>query len=195
MNHSQNYLVLTNKSPAAACLVVVDPHNIHTAFAPIALSLIGTGGVLIPNQVIITVITPDDLIASVTALTVGLRAQAQVLGLSIFYNRFVHEVTNRAFKTIIPALVNAGVFSPTDIKTFILSLTAVPFDTLAKEIPQLLGNRTDFELVREASVSCFQGALKLVWYITVAFGVAACLAAAGMGDVSGYMDDHVAVVL
>ena len=186
---------MSNKFLAAACLIVADPHNNHTAFAPIILSLIGTGGVLLPNQLIVTVITPDDLLASVTALTVGLRAQAQVLGLSIFYNRFVHEVTKRAFKTIFPALLSAGVFSPDVISSFILSLTAVPYDSLAKEIPQLVGNRTDFELVREASVQCFEGALKLVYWITVPFGVTACLAAAGMGDVSGFMDEHVAVVL
>jgi hypothetical protein len=35
----------------------------------------------------------------------------------------------------------------------------------------------------------------MIYFITIAFGVPACFAAALLGDVSKYMDDHVAVVL
>ncbi|KUJ11610.1 MFS general substrate transporter [Mollisia scopiformis] len=180
---------------AAACLVLVNPSRISTAFAPIILSLIGTGGVLIPNQVIITVITPDDLIASVTALTVGLRAQAQVLGLSIFYNRFVHQVTAKAYKTIVPALLIAGVYDITTITDFITSLTAVPFKQLYTEIPGFVTSQANYELGAKAVVTCFSEAIKLIWYITIPFGVSACIVAMCMGDVSRFMDQHVAVVL
>lgn len=182
---------------AAACLVTVNPHSISTAFAPIILSLIGTGGVLVPNQVIITVITPDDLIASVTALTVGLRAQAQVLGLSIFYNRYVYQVTTKSYKTIVPALIISGVFDIDTITSFITDLTAVPFKELYLMIPGLVGsaNAANYEMTAKAVVECFSEAIKFVWWITVPFGVCACVVAAFMGDVSQYMDEHVAVVL
>lgn len=176
-------------------MVVVDPHNIYTAFVPLVLSLIGTGGVILPNQVVITIITPDDLIASVTALTVGLRAQAQVLSLSIFYSRFVTEVTKRAWKSIIPAMVVSGVYDPVLIKQFVTNLSATPYKILAPQIPQLVNNVTNFELVRESTIKCFDGSLNFVYFITIAFGVAACIAAACMGDVSQYIDSHVAVVL
>lgn len=149
---------------------------------------------LVPNQVIITVITPDDLIASVTALTVGLRAQAQVIGLSLYYNRFLHEVTKNAYKDVVPAMVEAGVFSPTVIIDLVANLTAVPFYEYAPNIPQL-SNSANYELVKEATVQCFSRSLALVFYITIAFGVPACVAAACMGDVSKFMDNHVAVVL
>lgn len=184
-----------NEPLAAACLVIVDPHDIRTAIAPIVLSLIGTGGVLIPNQVIITVITPDDLIATVTALTVGLRAQAQVIGLSIFYNRFVTDVRKRAFKTVVPAMVTSGIFNATVIEGFILGLTSSPFNVLAPQIPQLARNATYMATVKEATTQCFSGSLNLVYYITIPFGVTACIVAAFMGDVSQYMDSHVAIVL
>lgn len=189
------HLFLLTYILAGACLVVVDPHNIQTAFIPLVLSLIGTGGVILPNQVVITIITPDDLIASVTALTVGLRAQAQVLSLSIFYNRFVTEVTKRAWKTIIPAMLASGVYDPVLIRGFVTNLTAMPYSILAQTIPQLVDNTTHLELVRESTITCFEGSLNYIYFITIAFGVAACIAAAFMGDVSQFIDGHVAVVL
>lgn len=149
---------------------------------------------LVPNQVIITVITPDDLIASVTALTVGLRAQAQVIGLSIFYNRFLHEVTQNAYKDVVPAMLEAGVYSPTVIIDLVANLTAVPFYQYAPNIPEL-SIPVHYELVKEATIQCFSRSLVFIYYITIAFGVPACIAAACMGDVSKFMDNHVAVIL
>ena len=193
-----NYLYLCysqlTRHLAAACLVLVDPHDVRTVFAPIVLSLIGTGGVLVPNQIIITIITPDDLIATVTALTVGLRAQSQVIGLAIFYNRFITEATKKAFVTIIPAMVKADIFSATVIRGLITNLTSEPYSQLAPLVPQL-ATEPNYSLVQESTIQCFSYALKLVYYITIPFGVAACIAAALMGDVSQFMDEHVAVIL
>lgn len=158
------------------------------------LALIGVGGVLVPNQVIITTITPDDLIASVTALTVGLRSQCQVIGLSIFYNRFVNEVTKNAFKDLLPAVLRAGIFDPKVITDMVTALTAVPFYQYAPLIPQL-NNTANYELVKEAAIKTFSKSFSLIYYITIPFGVTACIAATCMGDVSKYMDNHVAVII
>lgn len=149
---------------------------------------------LVPNQVVVTVITPDDLIGSVTALTVGLRSQAQVLGLAIFYNRFVTEVTKHAYTTIVPAMIDAGVYNATVITDLVTSLTAVPFSEYAPLVPQL-SNATHYAAVQEAAMQCYTQSFRTVWFITIAFGVPACFAAAGMGDISSFMDNHVAVVL
>lgn len=149
---------------------------------------------LVPNQVIITVITPDDLIASVTALTVGLRAQAQVIGLAIFYNRFVSEVAVNAGKYVMPAMFQAGINNATTIMTMVTSLTAVPFHQYAPLIPELQ-IAANYDLVHEAVIQCFSRSFTLVYYITIAFGVPACIGAAFMGDLSAFLDNHVAVVL
>jgi hypothetical protein len=150
--------------------------------------------VIVPNQVIITVITPDDLIASVTALTVGLRAQAQVIGLAIFYNRFVSEVTVNTYTYVVPAMFQAGVYNATTIKNLVTSLTAVPFDEYALLIPELQIT-ANYDLVQEATIQCFSRSFTFIYYITIAFGVPACIAAAFMGDISAFLDNHVAVVL
>jgi hypothetical protein len=141
------------------------------------------------------VITPDDLIASVTALTVGIRAQAQVIGISIFYNQFLRQITKRAYTTLLPVLLIAGADSVAEIKGFVVGLTSTNYAELAKTIPGLVKSESLFEMGMKAEIELFGGALNWVYYITIPFGVTACIAAAFMGDVSRFMDDHVAVVL
>lgn len=177
-----------------ACLVLIDGDNVRTAFAPIILALIGVGGVVVPNQVIITVITPDDLIASVAALTIGLRAQAQVIGLALFYNQFVSEVSKNALKTIVPAAIKLGLFNVHEIETFVRGLTAQPVRTWTSLIPAL-SDPANVEFMRRASAACFLKSLNHVYLITIAFGVTACIASMCIGSVTQYMDNHVAIVL
>ena len=49
---------------ASAFLVLISPHDIRSAWAPIVLALIGVGGVLVPNQVVTTVITFQPIMSS-----------------------------------------------------------------------------------------------------------------------------------
>ncbi|KAK0108107.1 hypothetical protein ONS95_002929 [Cadophora gregata] len=163
-----------------ACLVLINGNDIRTAFAPIVLALI--------------VITPDDLIASVAALTVGLRAQAQVIGLALFYNRFVSEVTENAYDTIVPAVVELGVFNVKKIEEFVRGLTAQPIREWTSLVPAL-SDPLNIELIRQASVACFMKSLNSLYLITIAFGVTACIASLCIGSVVEYLDNHVAVVL
>ena len=193
--HWTMFIFCVMQTIASACMVLVNENNIHTAWAPIVLALIGVGGVLVPNQVIITVITPDDLIASVTALTVGLRAQAQVVGLAIFYNQLQNRVTKLSYELAVIPMVYAQIYDPVLIKEIIQGLTSHPFEYYQQTIPNFRDNPAQSKVVMAACIQVFIRSLKLVWYITIAFGVAACIAAALMGDVSQYMDKHVAVVL
>ena len=180
---------------ACACLVLVDPNDIKTAWAPLILALIGVGGVLVPNQVIITVITPDDLIGSVTALTVGLRAQAQVVGLAIFYNQLISQVTKSTIKNVAPAFLKIGFFNAQTVETITLmmnTLTAEPYRVFAQRYPELQ-TQAAYDTVLPAAVQAYDDGFRRVWYITIAFGVFACIAACCMGNVSKYLDNHVAV--
>ncbi|KAI9048470.1 hypothetical protein LZ554_007305 [Drepanopeziza brunnea f. sp. 'monogermtubi'] len=219
----------------SACMVLINPDDVRTAFGPLMLALIGVGGVIVPNQVriyissspilkpplsqstrretslststtllthpitrkqvIITVITPDDLIASVTALTVGLRCQAQVIGLAIFFNRFTHAVTQRAATTLVPAALQIGVVDVAKIEAMVRGLTAMTVEEYAAVLPELAAGAGNVRLVVAAAQACFGGAFRLVYLITIAFGITACVASLGIGDLGRYLDDHVAVVL
>ena len=155
-------------------------------------ALIGVGGVLVPNQVVITVITPDDLIASVTALTVGLRAQSQVIGLALFYNRYTSELQANTLKHVGPIMAQLGVTDPLQVSGMMQILTAIPFRQYAAMVPGLSAEPV-YSLLSKACIDAFGSTFKFVYLITIGFGVPACIAAGLLGDMSQYMDEHVAV--
>ncbi|KAF2028584.1 MFS general substrate transporter [Setomelanomma holmii] len=176
------------------CMAAIDPHNINTAWAPLIIGLFGVGGVLFPNQIIVTIITPDDLLATVTSLTFVIRGVSQAVALTLLQNRLSAEVQARAVNTVaIPAL-RAGVPSIKAIEALISSLTAVPFkEYVPAALPQVMRNPTGYEALRNATVELFGQSFPLLYYIGLGFGVAGCIASVLVGDMSKYMDEHVAV--
>lgn len=172
----------------------ISPHNISTAWAPVIFGLIGVGGVLFPNQLVATIITPDDLLATITALTFALRAAAQVIGLTLFQSQLVRSVTANTYKYIVPAALKVGIYNATEIRGLAEGLTAIPFVQYAPLLPQV-DTVEKYELLKQATVECFGGSFRSVYLVALAFGGAACVASGFMGDVSQYMDEHVAVIL
>lgn len=59
-------------------MAAFDKDNISTVWAPMVIGLIGVGGVLLPSQVVFSVISPDDLIGTSVALSVVIRMIGQV---------------------------------------------------------------------------------------------------------------------
>lgn len=185
------------QTSACASLAASDPHNVSTILAPLCLALIGVGGVLVPNQIIITILTPDDLIASATSLTVAVRSQAQVMGLAFFYSRFQHLLEKNAIRHFAGPIISAGVYNITVIKDLFLGLASHPFDELAQQIPQLAGpaHIAAFNAVKEGVIKSYKPTFDYIYLLSIAFGAAACIAAAVMGNIEHYMDEHVAVSL
>jgi len=66
---------------------------------------------------------------------------------------------------------------------------------LLKTIPGIAGNETAYEMVVVAGQMAYSESFKYVYYTSVAFGAVSILAACFLGDISPYMDDHVAVVM
>ena len=79
-------------------------------------------------------------------------------------------------------------------RTWSLASLLCLFDQYAQRIPQLR-IPANYELVKEATIQCYSKSFILVYYITIAFGIVACVAAVCMRDIFEYLDSHVAVVL
>jgi hypothetical protein len=176
-------------------MAAVDPHNINTAWAPLIIGLIGVGGVLVPSQTIITIITPDDLMATATSLGFCVRAIGQVVGLSIFHNRFLSLVTHNAEQFLVPVAMDVvGINDTARIEGMLEMLTGISFTEFvaAGHLPEV-DTVDKFSKLAEAAVETFGRSFPGVYLITIAFGVSACIASVFMGDMSKYMDDHVAV--
>lgn len=63
------------------------------------------------------------------------------------------------------------------------------------EIPGIAGVPGAYEMVVAAGQVAYAEAYKYVYYVSIAFGSVSIVAACFLGDISKYMDDHVAVVM
>jgi hypothetical protein len=170
----------------------VDPYNINTVWAPLVLGLTGVGGVLIPNEIIVTIISPDDLIATATSLTICLRSVGQVIGLSILYTQFITRLTSNALIYIVPAAVEVGIYNATEIENLVPAMLGTSFADYVSLLPQV-NTEQKYDLLLNAVTHTFGITFPLVYYISIAFGISACIASLFIGDLTKLMDDHIAV--
>ncbi|OJI98673.1 hypothetical protein ASPVEDRAFT_123073 [Aspergillus versicolor CBS 583.65] len=175
-------------------MAAINPHNISTAWAPLIFGLLGIGGVLIPNQIIITVICPDSLIATATCLTACLRAVGQVIGTSIFYTQFTSALTANTYNTVVPAALQVGLYDFETLGAMMPALVATPWKEwiVSSGVGGML-SAPELGVLHGAVVEAFAGAFDKVWYISIAFGVSAVIASCCIEDLSALMDGHVAV--
>lgn len=64
-----------------------------------------------------------------------------------------------------------------------------------QELPGIKGVPGAYELIVYAGQLAYADAYKWVYYVSIAFGSVSIIAACFLGDISKYMDDHVAVVM
>lgn len=61
---------------------------------------LGIGGIVVPASIITMIICPDDLIATVAALTLSIRVIGGSIGYCIYYNIFINKFTPAAIHYI-----------------------------------------------------------------------------------------------
>lgn len=156
---------------------------------------LGIGGIVVPASIITTIICPDDLIATVAALTLAVRVIGGSIGYCVYYNVFVNKFVPAATKMIGELMVlELHITNGSDIGAAI-EYTSGSLLPLLHTIPGIAGNETAYNMVVLAGQEAFAHAYKYVYYTSIAFGSVSILAACFLGDISPYMDDHVAVVM
>lgn len=68
----------------------------HTMYGLLVLAGLGIGGIIIPASIITTIVCPDDLIATVAALTISIRTLGGSIGYCVYYNVFIHRFVKDA---------------------------------------------------------------------------------------------------
>ncbi|RDW87009.1 uncharacterized protein DSM5745_03651 [Aspergillus mulundensis] len=174
------------------CMAAIKTSDINTAWAPLIFSLLGIGGVLVPNQIIVTVICPDDLLATATCLTACLRAVGQVIGTSIFFNQFTVALVKNTYSHVVPAALEAKFYNFELLAPMMETLVTTPWKewigTVADQV-----SPEQVAIIRPAIVEAFRLAFERVWFISIGFGVAAVVASVFIEDLGSLMDGHVAV--
>lgn len=76
-----------------------------------------------------------------------------------------------------------------------IGITGASLLPLLQELPGIKDVPGAYEMVVFAGQLAYAEAYKYVYYVSIAFGVVSIIAACFLGDISKYMDDHVAVVM
>jgi hypothetical protein len=173
---------------------------------------LGIGGIVVPASIITTIICPDvspaserpqgspltapqDLIATITALTLAIRVIGGSIGYCIYYNIFIQKFIPNATYYIGGVMeAELGIVNTTYIGEAILLTGASLLDDL-RAIPGIAGNETAWEMVVAAGQVAYAESYKYVYFASIAFGAVSIIAACFLGDISAFMDDHVAVVM
>ena len=66
-------------------LAVAEVNNLGTLWFLLVLAGLGIGGIVVPASIITNIICPDDLIATVTALTLAIRVVGGAIGYTVYY--------------------------------------------------------------------------------------------------------------
>lgn len=166
-------------------MAAIDPEDIRTAWAPLIIGLIGVGGVLLPSQVVFSIISPDELIGTSVSLSIVIRAIGQVIGVSMFYNLFHSHLQTRATGDpslfTLPAVQNGLSLAGTPaevvarVTSLVTALAAGPFSEYAKYFPGI-DTPTQIAAIQAAGHNLYKDVFPLLYLVSIAWGGAAIIA-------------------
>jgi hypothetical protein len=172
----------------------VNPENINTVWGPLTIGLVGVGGVLLPSQVIFSIITPNDILGTGVALSVVIRLVGQVIGVSMFYNIFKQQVTKNVYLHFAIPAVETGITTVQGITELVTTLGAGPLSHYVALFPQI-DTPEKLATIVHAGHETYKHCFPILYLIAIAFGSAAIIASLFLKDLERYMNDHVAVML
>lgn len=195
--HNKELMIASSVLMTAGCgsLAASTPDNLDKMWGLLVLVGLGIGGIVVPATIMSTIICPDDLIATVTALTLSVRVIGGAIGYAVYFNIFISKFGTNAQSYIGGVMATQlNITDPTAI-THAIELTAVSLIEGIREIPGIAGNETAYQMVIDAGRLAYSKSYSYVYLASIAFGVVCIVAACFLGEIDKYMDDHVAVMM
>lgn len=194
--HNRELLIISSVLMTAGCgaLAIATRDNLNKLWGLLILAGLGIGGIVVPASIMTTIICPDDIIATVAALTLSIRVIGGCIGYTVYFNVFINKFVPNATKYIGGTMFAMGITNVTEI-THAIEYTAVSLLPLLKTIPGIAGNDTAYEMVVIAGQTAYAESYKYVYLTSIAFGTISIIASCFLGNIDKYMDDHVAVVM
>jgi len=170
-------------------LAAVNEGNRAVGVGVSVLGGFGVGGIIIPAAVILTIISPDEVIATVTAINLSARFIGGSVGYAVYFNIFENKLADVLPTTVAVAATTAGL-PLAEVPSLVGALLAQNVTALGL-IP---GISPAILLAAEGAVqdSYIEG-FKKVYLVSIAFGGAAIVASIFLGVIRKYMVSRVAV--
>ncbi|KAL4793991.1 fungal trichothecene efflux pump-domain-containing protein [Aspergillus venezuelensis] len=170
--HNKELLIASSVLMTAGCgaLSVAEVDNMHQLWGILVVAGLGIGGIVVPASIITTIICPDDLIATISALTLSIRVVGGSIGYTIYYNIFVNKFGPNAEHYI--GGVMATQLNITDVSLIgeAIELTAASLIDGLHEIPGIQGNEAAYDAIVTAGRVAYAASYKWVYYASVGFG-------------------------
>ncbi|KAL8965103.1 MAG: hypothetical protein Q9183_004028 [Haloplaca sp. 2 TL-2023] len=184
-------VLMTAGTGALACATA---DNLSTLWGLLVIAGLGIGGIVVPASIITTIICPDDLIATVAALTLAIRVIGGSIGYATYYNVFINKFIPNAEHYIGGVMVTRLNITSVEEITTAITLTGA---SLLEELRLLPGldNEVAWEAVVKAGQIAYAESYRWVYLTSIAFGAVSIIASCFLGQIDQYMDDHVAVVM
>ena len=195
--HNRELMIVSSCIMTAGIGAMASLHadTLYRAWGILVLAGLGIGGIVVPASIITTIICPDDLIATVAALTLAVRVIGGSIGYTVYYNVFINKFVPNAVYYIGGTMeLKLNITNPEAIETAI-KLTGASLLEELKMIPGIKGNELAYEAVVKAGQIAFAESYRYVYLASIAFGCIAIIASLFLGNIDQYMDDHVAVVM
>ncbi|KAI5293807.1 hypothetical protein KEM52_005184 [Ascosphaera acerosa] len=169
--------------------------NLHKIWGFLIVGSVGIGGIVVPASIIATIICPDDLIATVSALTMSVRMIGGAIGYTIYYNVFVNKFEPKAVKMIGGTMLAKLNITDQKVIEEAIQLCASSLIEEVKLLPGVRDTPGAWEMIIAASRQAFAESYKYVYYVSIAFGSLALISSLFLTDIRKHMDNHIAVVM
>lgn len=167
-------------------------NNINTVYGLLFLAGLGVGGIVVPASTVTTYLSPPDLIATITSLTISVRIIGGAVGYAVYYNVFSNKLGPELARLVGGACIRSGITDGELIET-VITLTATSLTEQIRALPEM--TEASWNLIVAAGQEAFANAYPWVYYCSIAFGGVSILASLFLEDVSAFVNDHVAVLV
>jgi hypothetical protein len=177
---------------------ISNPHNLNTMYAIVTVAAVGVGGVIIPSSIIAQIACPDELIATITAITLSIRYIGGAIGFGVYANLFFRKFVEYGGSIIaVEGIVMNGITAPTDVPT-ILHLVELVGNAKFKELKETVATspnvlRKDaYPIIIEYAQRAFALAFRYPYWISIAFGGLCFILSFFVQDIGDLLTNEVA---
>jgi hypothetical protein len=175
-------------SSGVAGLAAVKPGAIGLIVGLSTLGALGVGGTVQPAVTMLSIITPDETIATISAASISARLTGATIGYAVYFNIFQTKIS-QLHTVITNAAVGAGLTPNETLSRFVQAVLSNNITALSKFPPIIVAAGQD------AQLDTYLSGFKMIYLVSIVFGGGAFIASFFLRDIRAYMVDRVAVDL
>jgi hypothetical protein len=179
-------------------VAVSTPHNLNTMYAIVTIASVGVGGVIVPSSIIAQIACPDELIATITAITLSIRYIGGAIGFAVYANLFFRKFTMYATDVVaIQGIIMNGIVSPNNL-TLITELVGLVGNAQFAKLEEVIAtdplvlNKAAFPIIIAYAQEAFALAYRWPYWISIAFGSTCFILSFFVGDIGSLLTNEVA---